>query len=154
MVLCVLDIMCVCVLEVLIVGDEVMRDVYELFLDALGSLKFIESEEFEVVKSLLVNVVNIGLCVLMLDLECVGVEMFVCDLFKVLLDAVNAVNSITVTEEISKVLLMMIEESLDEDILVFFDVMFEVLLWLIDFVCMENLVLYMLVGEFVWKCEY
>lgn len=152
--LCVSDIMRVCAPEAPIAGDEAMRDVYELFLDALGSLKSIESEEFEAAKSLLVNVANIGLCVPMLDLECAGAETLVRDLFKVLLDAVNAANSTTVTEEISKVLSTMIEESSDEDTPVPSDVTFEVLSRLIDPVRTENPASYMLAGELVRKCEH
>ena len=113
--LCVSDLMRVCAPDAPIEGDDAMRDVYELFLDALGSLKAIEGEDFEAAKSLLVNIANIGLCVPMLDLECDGAETLVRDLFKVLMDSVNAANSTAISEEISKVLATMIEESSDED---------------------------------------
>lgn len=152
--LCVSDIMRVCAPDAPIEGDEAMRDVYELFLDALGSLKSIESEEFESAKSLLMNIANIGLCVPMLDLECDGADTLVRDLFRVLLDAVNASNSTTVTEEISKVLTTMIEESGDEDTPVPADVVFEMLSRLIDPVRTENPASYRLAVELVRKCEH
>ena len=152
--LCVSDVMRVCAPDAPIEGDEAMRDVYELFLDALGSLKSIESEDFEAAKSLLVNIANIGLCVPMLDLECDGAETLVRDLFKVLMDSVNAANSTAVSEEISKVLATMIEESSDEDTPVPTVVLFEVLSRLIDPVRTENPASYKLAVELVRKCEH
>ncbi len=152
--LCVSDLMRVCAPVAPVEGDEAMRDVYELFLDALGSLRSIESEEFEAAKSLLVNVANIGLCVPMLDLDCAGAETLVRDLFKVLLDSTNASNSTAVAEEVGKVLSTMIEESCDEDTPVPSDIVCEVLSRLIDPVRTENPAAYRLAAELVRKCEH
>lgn len=152
--LCLSDLMRVYAPEAPIEGDAAMRDVYELFLDALSNLKSLESEEFESAKSLLLNVANIGLCVPMLDLDCDGAETLVQDLFKVLLDAVNATNATTVSEEIVKVLSTMIEESSDEDTPVPSDILFELLSRLIDPIRTENPAAFKVATELVQKCEH
>ena len=136
--LCVSDLMRIFAPEAPIEGDAAMRDVYELFLEALSNLKSIESEEFEIAKSLLLNIANVGLCVPMLDLDCEGADDLVRDLFKVLLDATNSANATTVSEEVIKVLSTMIEESADEDVPVPPDVLYEVLSRLIDPVRTSN----------------
>lgn len=152
--LCVSDLMRIFAPEAPIEGDAAMRDVYELFLEALSNLKSIESEEFEIAKSLLLNIANIGLCVPMLDLDCEGADDLVRDLFKVLLDATNSANATTVSEEVIKVLSTMIEESADEDVPVPSDVLYEVLSRLIDPVRTSNPAAFKISCELVRKCEH
>jgi len=152
--LCVSDLMRIFAPEAPIEGDAAMRDVYELFLDGLTNLKSIESEEFEIAKGLLMNIANIGLCVPMLDLDCEGSEDLVRDLFKVLMDATNAANATTISEEVIKVLSTMIEESADEDTPVPSDILFEVLSRLIDPARSSNPAAFKIACELVRKCEH